>query len=64
MTETLALLKYYYDTQNDVLDFRELGHRRHGGSVSNLLSPGERMLVGTAGKFRRTLVGTRAGVRH
>ncbi len=51
MTETLALLKYYYDTQNDVLIFASSGSGAMEGSVSNLLSPGERMLVGTAGKF-------------
>ena len=51
MTETLALLKYYYDTQNDVLIFASSGTGAMEGSVSNLLSPGERMLVGTAGKF-------------
>jgi aspartate aminotransferase-like enzyme len=51
MVETLALLKYYYDTQNDVLIFASSGTGAMEGSVSNLLSPGERMLVGTAGKF-------------
>ncbi len=51
MTETLALLKYYYDTPNDVLIFASSGTGAMEGSVSNLLSPGERMLVGTAGKF-------------
>ena len=63
MTETLALLKYYYDTQNDVLIFASSGTGAMEGSVSNLLSPGERMLVGTAGQIRRALVGTGAGVR-
>ncbi len=51
MTETLELLKYYYDTQNDVLIFASSGTGAMEGAVSNLLSPGERMLVGTAGKF-------------
>jgi aspartate aminotransferase-like enzyme len=51
MTETLALLKYYYDTRNDVLIFASSGTGAMEGSLSNLLSPGERMLVGTAGKF-------------
>ena len=51
MTETLVLLKYYYDTRNDVLIFASSGTGAMEGSVSNLLSPGERMLVGTAGKF-------------
>ncbi len=51
MSETLSLLKYYYDTPNDVLIFASSGTGAMEGSVSNLLSPGERMLVGTAGKF-------------
>ncbi|MGO8791367.1 MAG: pyridoxal-phosphate-dependent aminotransferase family protein [Terriglobia bacterium] len=57
MTETLALLKYYYDTQNDVLIFASSGSGAMEGSVSNLLSPGERMLVGTAGKFGERWLG-------
>ena len=57
MTETLALLKYYYDTQNDVLIFASSGTGAMEGSVSNLLSPGERMLVGTAGKFGERWLG-------
>ena len=51
MTETLALLKYLYDTKNDVLIFASSGTGAMEGSISNLLSPGERILVGTAGKF-------------
>jgi aspartate aminotransferase-like enzyme len=57
MTETLALLKYYYDTQNDVLIFASSGTGAMEGSVSNLVSPGERMLVGTAGKFGERWLG-------
>ena len=57
MTETLALLKYYYDTQNEVLIFASSGTGAMEGSVSNLLSPGERMLVGTAGKFGERWLG-------
>jgi len=57
MTETLALLKYYYDTPNDVLIFASSGTGAMEGSVSNLLSPGERMLVGTAGKFGERWLG-------
>ena len=57
MTETLALLKYYYDTQNDVLIFASSGTGAMEGAVSNLLSPGERMLVGTAGKFGERWLG-------
>jgi aspartate aminotransferase-like enzyme len=51
MTETLELLKYYYNTKNDVLIFASSGTGAMEGSVSNLVSPGERILVGTAGKF-------------
>jgi len=57
MTETLALLKYYYDTQNDVLIFASSGTGAMEGSISNLLSPGERVLVGTAGKFGERWLG-------
>jgi len=57
MTETLALLKYYYDTENDVLILASSGTGAMEGSVSNLLSPGERMLVGTAGKFGERWMG-------
>ena len=57
MTETLALLKYYYDTRNDVLIFASSGTGAMEGSVANLLSPGERMLVGTAGKFGERWLG-------
>jgi aspartate aminotransferase-like enzyme len=57
MTETLALLKYYYDTRNDVLVFASSGTGAMEGSVSNLFSPGERMLVGTAGKFGERWMG-------
>jgi aspartate aminotransferase-like enzyme len=51
LAETLELLKYYYHTRNDVLIFAASGTGAMEGSVSNLLSPGERILVGTAGKF-------------
>ncbi len=51
MAETLELLKYYYNTKNDVLIFASSGTGAMEGSVSNLVSPGERILVGTAGKF-------------
>jgi aspartate aminotransferase-like enzyme len=57
MTETLTLLKYYYDTQNDVLIFASSGTGAMEGAVANLLSPGERMLVGTAGKFGERWLG-------
>ena len=57
MMETLALLKYYYDTKNDVLVFASSGTGAMEGAVANLLSPGERMLVGTAGKFGERWLG-------
>ena len=49
MRETLDLLKYYFHTQNDVLILASSGTGAMEGSVSNLVSPGERILVGTAG---------------
>ncbi|MGA2631481.1 MAG: alanine--glyoxylate aminotransferase family protein [Terriglobia bacterium] len=51
MAETLELLKYYFQTTNDVLIFASSGTGAMEGSLSNLISPGERILVGTAGKF-------------
>ena len=51
MAETLELLEYYYNTRNDILIFASSGTGAMEGSVSNLVSPGERILVGTAGKF-------------
>ena len=51
MVETIELLKYYIGTKNDVLVFASSGTGVMEGAVSNLLSPGERILVGTAGKF-------------
>lgn len=49
--ETLELLHYYYNTQNDVLLFASSGTGAMEGAVANLCSPGDRVLVGTAGKF-------------
>ena len=51
LRQTIDHLKYYFNTQNDVLLFTCSGSGAMEGAVSNLLSPGERMLVGTAGKF-------------
>jgi len=51
MAETLELLKYYFNTKNDVLVFASSGTGAMEGSISNLVSPGEKILVGTAGKF-------------
>ena len=57
LSETLGLLKYYYDTQNDVLIFASSGTGVMEGAVANLLSPGDRVLVGTAGKFGERWLG-------
>lgn len=51
LRETLDNLRYFFNTQNDVLIFTSSGTGAMEGAVSNLLSPGERVLVGTAGKF-------------
>jgi aspartate aminotransferase-like enzyme len=51
MRETLENLKYFFDTRNDVLMFTSSGTGAMEGAFANLLSPGERVLVGTAGKF-------------
>ena len=57
LAETLGLLKYYFHTQNDVLVFASSGTGAMEGSVANLCSPGERILVGTAGKFGERWLG-------
>jgi aspartate aminotransferase-like enzyme len=57
MSETLELLKYYFATQNDVLIFASSGTGAMEGSISNLCSPGDRILVGTAGKFGERWLG-------
>jgi aspartate aminotransferase-like enzyme len=51
MRETLENLKYFFDTRNDVLMFSSSGTGAMEGAFANLLSPGDRVLVGTAGKF-------------
>src|SRR5258708_26891580 len=51
MMETLDGLKYYFNTKNDVIVFSSSGTGAMEGAISNLLSPGERVLIGTAGKF-------------
>ena len=51
MRETLDGLKYYFNTKNDVIVFASSGTGAMEGAVSNLLSPGDRVLIGTAGKF-------------
>jgi aspartate aminotransferase-like enzyme len=51
MRETLGNLQYYFNTKNDVIVFASSGTGAMEGAMSNLLSPGERVLIGTAGKF-------------
>lgn len=51
LKETLENLRYYFNTKNDVLIFSSSGTGAMEGAVSNLLSPGDRVLIGTAGKF-------------
>jgi aspartate aminotransferase-like enzyme len=51
MGETIDLLRYYFDTRNDIIVFASSGTGAMEGAVSNLLSPGECVLIGTAGKF-------------
>jgi aspartate aminotransferase-like enzyme len=51
MRETLDLLRYYFNTRNDVILFSSSGTGAMEGAISNLLSPGDRVLIGTAGKF-------------
>ena len=57
MSETIELLKYYFHTKSDVLIFACSGTGVMEGSLSNLVSPGERILVGTAGKFGERWLG-------
>ena len=51
MRETLENLRYFFNTKNEVLMFSSSGTGAMEGSVANLASPGDRVLVGTAGKF-------------
>jgi aspartate aminotransferase-like enzyme len=51
MRETIESLRYYFNTQNDVIVFASSGTGAMEGAISNLLSPGDRVLIGTAGKF-------------
>jgi aspartate aminotransferase-like enzyme len=50
-TRTLADLKTFVGTQNDVLILAASGSGAMEASVSNLTSPGDKVLVLTAGKF-------------
>src|SRR5437867_11078031 len=49
--EVLEGLRYLYNTQNDVLCFTSSGSGAMEGAVVNLLNPGDRALVVSAGKF-------------
>jgi aspartate aminotransferase-like enzyme len=49
--EVLDGLRYIYNTQNDVLCFTSSGSGAMEGAVVNLLSPGDKGLVVSAGKF-------------
>jgi aspartate aminotransferase-like enzyme len=49
--EVLDGLRYVYNTQNDVLCFTSSGSGAMEGAVVNLLSPGDKALVISAGKF-------------
>ena len=44
-------LKYFYGTSNEVLFFASSGTGAMEAAISNFFSPGDRVLVGTAGKF-------------
>ncbi|MFN8006844.1 MAG: alanine--glyoxylate aminotransferase family protein [Terriglobia bacterium] len=49
--EVLDGLKYIYNTQNDVICFTASGTGAMEGAVVNLLSPGDKAIVVSAGKF-------------
>ena len=49
--EVLEGLRYLYNTENDVLLFTSSGSGAMEGAVVNLLSPGDQVLVVSAGKF-------------
>jgi aspartate aminotransferase-like enzyme len=49
--EVLEGLRYIYNTQSDVLCFTSSGSGAMEGAVVNLLSPGDKALVISAGKF-------------
>lgn len=57
MRETIDGLRGYFNTKNDVLIFASSGSGAMEGAMTNLVSPGERVLVGTAGKFGERWVG-------
>src|SRR6516162_6668364 len=55
--KVLAQLKVFVGTKNDVLLLSSSGTGAMEASVSNLTSPGDRVLVLTAGKFGERWVG-------
>jgi len=57
MRETIDGLRDYFNTKNDVLIFASSGSGAMEGAMTNLVSPGERVLVGTAGKFGERWIG-------
>ncbi|MBZ5538003.1 MAG: alanine--glyoxylate aminotransferase family protein [Acidobacteriia bacterium] len=50
-SETRTLLQYFFDTQQDVLILASSGTGAMEGAMANLLSPGDRALIISAGKF-------------
>ena len=50
-SETRTLLQNLFDTQNEVLIFASSGTGAMEGAMANLLSPGDRALIISAGKF-------------
>src|ERR1700684_2120710 len=56
-TRVLAQLKEFVGTQNDVIILSSSGTGAMEASVSNLTSPGDRVLVLSAGKFGERWVG-------
>jgi len=57
MRETIDGLRDYFNTKNEVLIFASSGSGAMEGAMTNLVSPGERVLVGTAGKFGERWIG-------
>ncbi len=51
MKATVEHLRYYFNTQHDMVVFASSGTGAMEGAITNLLSPQDRALVGTAGKF-------------
>ena len=62
-TRVLAQLKDFVGTKNDVVLLSSSGTGAMEASVSNLTSPGDRVLVLTAGKFGERWIGAGQGLR-